>query len=225
MMAALSRTSNLMTERRNRFKTYSCIAIIVTTGAMLVFLAVSSRHGVYVSKSQFPGRERFKRLPASVTAELAVVSIGLRTVSRDVLEDVADSYYLHNLSIAAEFDGTHCWIFRRLPHLDELDISSPSFDTGLSIIAEHCPRIHTLHCVHTSLPDEELADLFKLSFLRVLTIGSRSLTDQSVVHLSRLKQLEFLDLNGTLLSPEAIDALSEELPDTKIIRPYRPGTL
>jgi len=214
-----------MTERRNRFKTYSCIAIIVTTGAMLTFLAVSSRHGVYVSKSQFSGHERFKQLPASVTAELAVVSMGLRTVSQDVLKTVADSYYLQHLSIAADFDSTHCWIFRRLPLLDELEIFSPSFDSGLSVIVKNCPRIRTLRCVDTPLPDEEYADLYKLHSLRTLTIGNLTLTDQAVVHLSRLTQLEFLDLSGTLLSPDALDALSEELPDTKIIRPYRPGTL
>ncbi|MEZ5942636.1 MAG: hypothetical protein R3C18_14680 [Planctomycetaceae bacterium] len=74
------------------------------------------------------------------------------------------------------------------------------------------------------LRDEDLMFLDELSEVRALSLFRNPITDASVVRLSRLKQLEYLDVRQTKITQAGLDKLQSSLPECVLFKLLGPVT-
>ncbi|MCC6981119.1 MAG: serine/threonine protein kinase [Candidatus Melainabacteria bacterium] len=92
--------------------------------------------------------------------------------------------------------------------------SIPSIQPVLKA-APKIPNLYQLSLHADQLDDNSLADISKCAKLRALSVGSnRSVTDNGVKHLLKLKQLKYLDLSGTAVTMASLP-LFKQMPQLK----------
>ena len=77
---------------------------------------------------------------------------------------------------------------------------------NLSALAGLCVAVHA---DGTRFDQDDLAEIAKLKGLRFLNLSRTTVTDKSLRHLNGLSKLEWLDLSGTKLKGDGLDALPQ----------------
>ncbi|MCC9609053.1 protein kinase [Blastopirellula sp. JC732] len=93
--------------------------------------------------------------------------------------------------------------------LDDAKIS----DSALAAIGESQKLAHLSLARCPKISDEGIADLIKLDRLAYLDLDLTSLTDVAIPHLSQLRSLEILEIQGTKITAEGAARLQEALPN------------
>jgi hypothetical protein len=82
---------------------------------------------------------------------------------------------------------------------------------------EHAPLTRSLVVVGSQITDDGLVHLKNLKQLEYLDLKkNKQLTDAGLVHLEELKNLKLLILIGTQVTPAGVKRLQQKLPHTKI---------
>jgi len=80
--------------------------------------------------------------------------------------------------------------------------------------------LESLDISTTRIDDAGLANLAELNFPNLKTValeGLKNVTDDGIAHLERFKQLEFLSVAGTKVTPKGIKHLRSKLPNLTIL--------
>jgi hypothetical protein len=89
-------------------------------------------------------------------------------------------------------------------------------DDDLAEVAT-CSQLESLYFpLNTSITDAGLARLEGLTSLEYLSVSGNGITDAGLVHLYGLKKLKSLRFYYTRITPQGIEKLQKELPDTEI---------
>ncbi len=102
-------------------------------------------------------------------------------------------------TLCTEFDEKHLECLRGMPNLRRLNFyRHPVSGPALKVLTT-LPALEELHCTPTEKVVEALRYIGQCHKLRSLGIGNSNVTDESLVGLAGLANLEVLDLSGSLV--------------------------
>jgi Leucine-rich repeat (LRR) protein len=161
-------------------------------------------------------------------------------INDEGLRAIADIEGLESLFLCnAKVHGHGISALRGLSHLKSVDMHRCELDDGsgmadlhqvesLSLNDSKIPPgflrhvakmrgLRTLSLIDSPITNEHLADLGEATQLTRLTYRGTLVSDQGLVHLENLKQLEFLGLRKSNITPASAEALAAKLSNTLIM--------
>jgi Leucine-rich repeat (LRR) protein len=162
--------------------------------------------------------EHFRSLGAFVatTHRLHAPNTSVSDADSMLLADLPELRQLV-LSRTAITDGSLPQI-ERLRDLELLDLSETSISDAIAPVLANLSRLHTLGLYGTRITDVTLVTIAKLNVLQMLNLSdNRQISDGGFQQLAQLPCLKSIEIHGTNISDDAINAFTIQCRDVLIV--------
>jgi hypothetical protein len=151
--------------------------------------------------------------------KLTFLGLARTKLNEESMRQILKCRHLKKLVVSENpIKGAFLKDFRTFPDLEELRLRQCPLDKENLAYLQNLPHLNVLDLGRTGLAEKEMPQIAKCSHINKLYLGAnQKINDRCLSYLSSLRDMTYLDLQGTSISMQGLQELSSKCPKLVLI--------